>query len=312
MSQGGAILFEEHYIDSKFAEAFPILGGALVGDVFSHYEASIEKHRLARIVLSHAPCVAQNLPPVQAREWCERLNTALADRIAGRPAFGAFSLLPMSDPEAAARELERSVRELGFHGAMVHGLIDGVFPDAPRFAPVLATAERLGVPIYLHPGSPHPDVMRAYYAEFSDRHPMLAFAAAGFTCEMMVVAIRMILSGVSRRFPDLRLILGHHGEAIPYLMERIDETLARDNGGERFFRKDFLHTFRITTSAAFSDAAFRCAVAEMGLERIAFSVDEPFAKIETGLNWIDGLDLDADDRGRLLSGNARQWLSIAD
>ena len=304
----GAILLEEHYLDPGYADLYPAPSNAFVARAFDRHLEFIDRYSLGRVVLSHAPCLAQGLPDGVA--LCRGMNDALARRIMPHDRLGAFGLLPMVEPLAAAAELRHCVEELEFHGAILHGLTNGTFPDAARFDPVFATAEELGVPLYLHPGAPHPEVMKAYYADYAKDFPMFAYPAAGYTCEMMVAAIRIVLAGIPRRFPGLRIILGHMGEAIPFLMERIDESLARDTGGERFFRRDFLNTFRVTTSGAFSDAALACTIAELGVERIAFSVDEPFADIRTAAAWAGGISLAAEDRARIMHGNATDWLRI--
>lgn len=80
--------------------------------------------------------------------------------------FAAFALLPVTVPDAAADELQRAVSELGFADATIGGTIGGPFLDDPGFAPVLETAARLNMPLYLHPGPPLQPVAEAYYAGF--------------------------------------------------------------------------------------------------------------------------------------------------
>lgn len=304
-----ATVLEEHFIDATFAEKFGVAGppSALLGDR-AEREDRLDVQDIGLEVLSHAPRAAQALAPDRATEWSRRINDGLAEWIGGSSRFAGFASLPMSDPGAAARELERAVRDLGFRGAMIHGLTDGRMPDHPAYHDLMAVAEALDVPVYLHPSFPHPDVSRAYYQDYADRFPMLAMAAGGFTCETMVIAIRMMLGAIPEKFPRLRLILGHMGEAIPFLMERIDESLARDVGGHRFFRERFLRHFTVTTSGNFSDAALACAIAELGIERIMFSIDWPYVAREPARAWIDAVDIDDASRAAILSGNAERVL----
>ena len=130
--------------------------------------------------------------------------------------FAAFTTLPTPDPRAAADELERTVSECGFKGGMVHGLTHGKFIDLPEFWPIFERAEALDVPIYLHPAIPHPEVVKAYYADYVADHPGLLTAGWGFTVETATQGIRMVLSGVFDAHPKLQVIIGHLGEGLPF------------------------------------------------------------------------------------------------
>jgi len=311
MPTAQAIALEEHFAHPEFVARYGVAGPveALIGPL----ENRLPDMDVAGIdiqVLSHAPGAAQSLPADEALSWSERINDHLAAAIDGNRRFAGFASLPMTAPDAAARELARTVVTLGFRGAMLHGLTNGVFPDDESHFPLYAEAERLGVPIYLHPSFPHPAVMRAYYADWTERFPMFGMAAAGFTAETMVIAIRMMLGRVPELFPNLQFILGHMGEAIPFLLERIDESLARDNGGQRFFRERFLRHFYVTTSGNFSNAALICALTEMGADRIMFSVDWPYVANRPGRDWIDAAPLDEQQRLLILNGNARRLLRL--
>ena len=142
--------------------------------------------------------------------------------------FAAFAALPTSDPKAAADELERAVTKLGFKGAMIHGLANGTFLDDKRFWPIYERAEALDVPIYLHPSMPTPAVIDAYYKDYAKDFPMVVRAAWGYTVETATQAIRLVLSRrVRRTIRSLKIILGHLGETLPFLVWRIDHALAR-------------------------------------------------------------------------------------
>src|ERR1700704_2751854 len=224
-------------------------------------------------VLSEAEPAAQNLEPDLAVSLARASNDLLADAVRRHPdRFAGFATLPTPDPAAAAMELERTVRELSFRGAMVHGSTRGHFLDERRFWPIFESAAALDVPIYLHPCTPHPAVFDTYYKDY----PELGRAALGFGVEMAVQAARLIVSGVFDEFPKLQVILGHLGEALPFLLWRANDTLARRGKLRRSFREYFVEHFHITTSGNFSEPALRCTIAEMGIERILFAVDWPF------------------------------------
>jgi 2,3-dihydroxybenzoate decarboxylase len=240
-----------------------------------------------------------------------RANDRLAATIATHPTrFAGFAALPTADPEAAADELERSVNELGFKGAMIHGLADGVFVDAKRFWPIFARAEKLDVPIYLHPSVPHPQVMDAYYKDYAKDFPMVIRAAWGYTVETATQAIRLVLSGVFEAHPNLKIILGHLGETLPFLVWRIDHALSRPGQRSISFRDIFCNNFYITTSGNFSDPALLCCVMEMGVDHILFAVDYPFVANPPSTRWMESVPLSDADKAKILSGNAQRLLRM--
>jgi hypothetical protein len=131
--------------------------------------------------------------------------------------FAVFTTLPVTVPDAAAAELERAVGELGFVGTMISGTIGGRFLDDPFFSPVLETAARLDVPVYLHPDPPPKPVANVYYTGFPGPvNQALATAGYGWHYETSLHAVRMIIGGVFDRLPGLKVILGHLGEGIPF------------------------------------------------------------------------------------------------
>jgi len=219
-------------------------------------------------------------------------------------------MLPTPDPKEAANELERTVSKLGFRGAMVHGLTNGHFIDETRFWPLFERAAELDVPIYLHPSFPHPAVVDAYYKDYAAKFPELVGPALGFTVEAMTQSIRMVLSGVFDKYPTLKIILGHLGEGLPFLLGRIDETLSRPGNLGRSFRDSFCKHFYVTTSGNFSTNALICSMMEMGVDRILFSVDWPFASNKAGSEWLRNAPISWDDKSKIFGGNARRLLRL--
>ena len=122
--------------------------------------------------------------------------------------------------------------------------------------------------------------------------------------------VRMILSGLFDAYPQLKIIIGHMGESIPYLVDRIDEALSRPGNKPVAFKDTFLDHFYITTSGHFSTPALLCAMLEMGIHRILFSVDWPFVENEPGMRWMETVPLSAEDKEKVFSGNARRILKI--
>jgi 2,3-dihydroxybenzoate decarboxylase len=262
-------------------------------------------------VISHGAPSAQKLGGNVAVELTRQVNDRLAAAIKAHPKrFAAFAALPTTaDPVAAADELERAVK-LGFKGAMIHGLSNGAFIDEQRFWPIFERAQALDVPIYLHPSVPHPAVMDAYYKEYAKDFPMVIRAAWGFTVETATQAIRLVLSGVFDKYPNVKFILGHLGETLPFLVWRVDNALARPGQKSMSFRDVFTHNFYITTSGFFSNPALLCCVMEMGIDRILFAIDWPFVPNPPGTRWIETIPLCEEDKVKLLSGNARKLLRL--
>jgi 2,3-dihydroxybenzoate decarboxylase len=257
-------------------------------------------------VISHVEPATQNFAPAEAVRLAAAANDLLHQAIQAHPdRFAGFAALPTSDPAAAARELERSVTELGFKGAMVHGLTRGAFLDEKPFWPIFEVAQRLDVPIYLHPATPHPDVIEAYYAGY----PSMVRVGHGFTSEMSAAAIRLVLSEVFEAFPQLQIILGHLGEAIPFLLPRVDRYVSRQTKG-RTFRDTLRRHFHFTTGGKFSHTALQCTIEEIGIERLMFAVDWPFHTNEDGCAFIATAPIGEDAKARIFGGNARALLRL--
>ena len=310
------IALEEHYWDAEMAGHFP------AGENKSHVADLLTEIGDVRLramdeagidiqVLSHGAPAAQKLSPEIAVDLTRRVNDRLADACARYPTrFAAFAALPTPVPEQAALELERCVKELGFKGAMIHGLTNGLFIDDKRFWPIFEVAERLDVPIYLHPSVPHPEVTRHYYDDYAREFPTVIRPAWGFTVETATQAIRLILSRALEKYTKLQIILGHFGETLPFLMWRIDQALSRPGQDSLSFRKQFCEHFHVTTSGNFSTPALICTMLELGMDRIMFSVDYPYVNNRDGMTWIEQLQLSPDDKRKLVGDNAKRLLKL--
>ena len=307
------IALEEHYADPDVLAATGSARNALTNRLQDFTTDRLREMDEAGIdvqVLSHAPPGLQGVDSAVAPELARRANDRLHEAVAANPTrFAAFASLPTTAPDAAVAELERAVTRLGFKGAMIHGLTDGRFLDDRRFWPIFERAAALEVPIYLHPADPHPAVTAAYFGDYAKTHPMFLRAAWGFTIETGTQAMRLVLSGVLDAYPSLQLILGHLGEAIPFLLARIDEALGRDTP-MKDFRDQFTQHFHVTTSGFFSDAALLCCIQEIGIDRILFSVDWPFASQAKATEWVSRVHLSASDKAKLLHGNAERLLRL--
>ncbi len=239
------IALEEHYWDEELAgHAQGVERNAnITKRLFDMGELRLKEMDEAGIdiqVISHGAPSAQKLTGPEAPAIAARVNDRLAAVVKARPdRFAAFAALPTCDPVASANELERTVTKHGFKGAMIHGLTGGLFLDDKQFWPIFERAEKLDVPIYLHPSIPHPAVTEAYYKDYIQDFPMVIRAAWGFTVETATQAIRMVLSGVFDKYPNLKIIIGHLGETLPFLLWRIDQALSRPGAKPLSFRDVF-------------------------------------------------------------------------
>jgi 2,3-dihydroxybenzoate decarboxylase len=311
------IAIEEHYWD---AELMKVAGAGFASnpnlekrlyDFDSIRLQEMDEGRIDIQVISHGAPSTQRLAANIAPDLARGVNDRLAARVAANPKrFAAFAALPTANPAAAADELERAVKQLGFKGAMLHGMTDGEFLDPPKYWPIYERAEALNVPIYFHPAIPHPAVTEVYYKDYVKDFPMVIRPAWGFTVETATQAIRMVLSGVFERYPRLKVILGHLGETLPFLLERIDESLKRPGQKQLDFRAVFSKNFYVTTSGFFSNPALLCTVMEMGVDHILFAVDWPFVMNPPATKWMEGVPLSEEDRVKILSGNAKRLLKM--
>ncbi|MGH7044414.1 MAG: amidohydrolase family protein [Acetobacteraceae bacterium] len=241
-------------------------------------------------------------------------NDALARAVAAHPGrLAGFAHLPMLAPEAAADELARAVGKLGFHGALINGLTDGRCLDHPDFDPILACAAALDVPLYLHPGIPPEPVRHAYYDGLPGQMGfVLSTAAWGWHIETAIQVLRLVLSGALDRHPGLKLIIGHMGEALPFMLARCEQTLAAEAAKvlTRSVSRTILDQVWITNSGFFTLPPFLAALQTFGADRILFSVDYPFAANATGRKFLDALPVSPTDREKIAHGNADRLLRL--
>ena len=201
----------------------------------------------------------------------------------------------MHSAAAAADELRRAVNELGFKGAMLNGFQqvgdaeDVRYYDLPEYREFWAAVAELDVPVYLHPRMQIPS-----RAENYEGHPWLMSAPWGFAVETSIHALRLCGSGIFDDHPNLKVCLGHLGENIPFGLWRLDARMRfsrRSYRGQRPLGDYFREHFHITTSGNFNDAAFRCTLDVLDHDKIYFSADYPFEKMQDAADWFDATEV---------------------
>jgi predicted TIM-barrel fold metal-dependent hydrolase len=268
-----------------------------------------------QILSAHTPSV-QNVPGQRGIDLAYRLNRQLVEGpIASYPGrFKAFATLPLQSPEAAADELERSVREDGFLGVLTNGHIAKKYLDHPDFEPVLARAEALDVPIYLHPGYPADEIFKIYYSttrsKYTEEYQDYIFSGSGYGWhqEVLIQCIRMIAYGVFDRFPKLKVIIGHMGEGLPFYYERIAGDMGEPTEGslKKPFDQYFQDNFWFTTSAFFQDNLLQLLLNYISVDRVMFATDYPFASIKEGTDWFRAVNLPREDKEKIAFRNAEK------
>jgi hypothetical protein len=265
-------------------------------------------------VLSVAGPGADLVPGQAGIDLARAYNDALAEACARHPTrYRGFAHLPLLAPEAAADELQRTVKDFGFHGVLVNGATDGRFLDDPAFAPILSQAEQLDVPIYLHPGLPTRVVRDAYFENLPGNFSFtMAQSAWGWHADTAIHTLRLALSGALDRHPGLKIVIGHMGEALPFMLDRIDETTAAEAKARlrRSVRQTILDQVWITTSGFFTMVPFMAALMTFGVDRILFSVDYPFASNARARAFLDALPVSPADRAKIAHGNADRLLRL--
>src|SRR5271156_1257995 len=254
-------------------------------------EAGITVH-----VLSSSGPGADLIDGTDGIAFARDINDVLAKAVAVHPdRFAGFAHLPMRSPQAAADELERAVRDLGFCGALINGLTEGPFLDDPRFEPILARAEQLDVPIYLHPNLPPRSVFEAYYGGLPALTGFrLSTAAWGWHSEIAIHVLRLVLSGALDRHPKLKLIVGHMGEGLAAMLVRADKILTPEAPHlKRSVGQTILDHVHVTTSGLFTWPPLQALLAVFGADRVLFSIDYPYSSNRLGRDFLDSLKMPA-------------------
>ncbi|GAW47346.1 amidohydrolase family protein [Photobacterium damselae subsp. piscicida] len=242
-------------------------------------------------------------------------NDKLAEEIKINPErFIGLATVAPQDPIEAAKELERCIGQLGMKGVIINSHTNGEFLDNKKFWPILKVAEKLDVPIYLHPNTPC-SAMIDPYTELP-----LEGAIWGFAADCGLHALRMILGGVFDQFPKLKVVLGHLGEGIPWFINRIDnqyDTFVQ-NASEsprakklkRTPKEYFLENFYITSSGMNWELEIMYSLAIVGEDNILFAVDYPFSMPEPAIENVDKLPISDDFLIKFYQKNAENVFSL--
>jgi len=310
------IALEEHFATAPFLEGpgRPIKKQAQAKDNPQVAERAAKLIGIYMQVLSLLTPGVEQLDAAEAVKLARDSNNRLANAVQRHPdRFAGLATLPTPAPEVAAQELERTVREYGFKGAVINGHSRGRYLDDKFFWPILERTEALQVPLYIHPTLPPQPVIDAYYTgNFpSEVTAVLAGVGWGWHIETAVHVLRLILSGVFDRYPGLQVVVGHLGEAIPFMMPRIDITLSPEltnlnHPVSIYLRENLYYTF---SGFNFTQPFFDLLL-QVGAERIMFSTDYPYGSMKEAHDFLVHLPISAGDKERIAHGNAERLLKI--
>lgn len=322
----GKIGLEEHFaieetlLDSKgflHPDTWEELSARLM-DPEERRLREMDAHGMEMMVLSlNAPAVQAIADTPKAVEVARRANDDLAEKVARRPdRFRGLAALPLQDPDLAAEELIRGVKELGFVGALANGFSQAedaetlLYYDLPQYRPFWAECEALGVPFYLHPRTPLPRDARIY-----EGHPWLMGPAWSFGQETAVHALRLMGSGLFDAHPKLRILLGHMGEGLPFSIWRVDNknawvTAPPPQPARRTFTEYFEENFYITVSGNYCTQALLCSLQVLGADHILFSTDWPFENVDYSAAWFDTVEISETDRLKIGRTNAVKLFNL--
>jgi hypothetical protein len=320
------IALEEHYATPGFMDGpgrqLKGQARAMGGDQIIDQLCDLDAGRVAQMdaagidvqVLSlNSPGVEQ-LDEAEAVPLAREANDRLADAIVRhRTRFAGFAAVPTAAPGVAADELERTVRQHGFKGAMINGHSQGRYLDDAFFWPILERAEALDVPLYIHPTPPPQAVIDASY---TGNYPpqvarMLATVAWGWHIETATHVLRLVLSGAFDRFPRLQVVIGHMGEGLSFMLPRIELAMSRvattlDRPIGEYLVENLHYTF-----AAFNwTPTFLNLLLHVGVDRILFATDYPYGSMIQARAFLDDLPVSAADRQRIAHGNAERLLRL--
>jgi aminocarboxymuconate-semialdehyde decarboxylase len=270
----------------------------------AHSDAGVERVLLCPWV----SLLRYDAPPDDGLHSCRIQNEALAKLAQRYPdRISALGVVPLQDPELAARELEALMRLPGLHGVEIAASVRGVYLGDDRFGPFWDAAEASGALVFIHPttrGFDHP-VFGEYYMSNSVGNPL----------ETTITAAHMIMAGVMETHPRLKVLLSHGGGAILSLRGRLRrahsfQPQARARLNEPFDQS--LKRFYFDTITHDVDL-LRALVEYAGVEHVLLGSDYPFDMgVERPAEIVRALALLAEDEAKILGGNAARLLKIGD
>jgi predicted TIM-barrel fold metal-dependent hydrolase len=291
----------------QLAEAIKL--AADLGDGRIH---QMDEHGIDLQIISYTS-PAQLVPQEQAVRLTQAANDRLAKAISANPTrLSGFAALPWQAPNAAVDELDRAVTELGLKGVLIMGRPGETFLDDPIYAPVLQKLSDLGVPIYLHPFHPLPQVQQVYYGGLEPVvSAMFSLGGWGWHHEAGIHLLRLILSGVFEQFPNLQVISGHWGEMVPFYLQRLDDLIPRSvTGLSTTIAETFRNNVWVTPGGMFYRPQFEFIRSVLGIDRLIWAVDYPYLTLDGTREFLESLDLAEEEKHQIAHVNAERLFDL--
>ena len=258
---------------------------------------------------------SQLLKDEGAAEQCRKANDYLYEGISRHPdRLYGYATLPVDDPVAAVDELSRCINELGFKGWMVNGPFRGDFMVSERFFPIFEKAVELDVPVYIHPGEVKGEIVDRYYSGSWNMMTAITFAGygIGWHYDTGMHLMRLILSGIFDKLPNLKIIVGHWGEMLPYFLDRMNSALRPDvTGLAHDMKYYFWNNVYTNPSGMFFKNDFDFCLKTLNPEHILWGQDYPFVpNAENAASFLEEYDLDEETKEKIAHGNAEKLFKI--
>jgi predicted TIM-barrel fold metal-dependent hydrolase len=262
--------------------------------------------------------VVSSIPSPESLDICRKTNDQLYEAIqTSNGRLAGFAMLPIGDPRAAAEELERCVRTLGFLGTLIPNHAEGRYFDGDEYLVFWKKAEELGVPIYLHPSPASAKLRPTFDGNYSNEFAtMLSIGGWGWHADVALHLLKLFCSGLFDACPRLKLVLGHAGEMLPYMINRVNRRLGHGFGKlDRTLLTVWKENIWITISGIWDLGPFACLTRSVAMDRILFSVDYPFERNDAGRDFMVSVresGLVSDEEWEMIAhGNAERLLKLS-
>jgi len=272
----------------------------------------MDKNSIDIQVLSLSPPNVQCFEAAEGVIWSKKVNDELSKVVRNYPGrFIGLACIAPQNPNEAADEIIRAVTELGLRGVVIQSHARDEYLDDKKYWGIFEVAERLDVPIYIHPGIPSQSILKPY----ADYGFSLAGPGLGYAADVSLHAMRLIYSGLFDKYPKLKIILGHMGEGLPFWLNRLDFFWLKPQVGvkpkiERKPSDVFKNNFTITISGMCFAPAFMCSYLALGADRIAFAVDYPYEKTEEALQFMQEIPICDSDKEKIYHLNAERLFNL--
>ena len=332
------ITVEEHFMSRKVNEKIKeimIKNGDVNPSMFNYIDNFVENSLITNLdekriaymdkvgvdaqVVGYGNNPPMNLSKKESVELCKLANDELYNATKKYPGrFYGYATIPVDDPKEAVKEIERCIKKLGFVGVMIQGSFQGHFLDEKRFFPIFEKCAELDVPMYFHPGGVGQNITNAYYkGDWSDEVTRtFSGYGIGWHYDVGVHIVRLILAGILDKLPNLKIIIGHWGELIPYYFDRLDMGLNQYVTGLKhpisYYFKNNIYT---NPSGMFFKDDMDFCLKTMGADHILWGQDfcylnNQFVNTDNVRSFLEEYDIDAESKEKIAHINAEKLFKI--